>query len=465
MSPKRDFDPTKPPPALAAWTELNDRQQGTLTAIYDLDQQIEEARRIDAARGLFDKRPAAEWRRIDFAHDPSDRRLFGTTSLQQHLEAKGWDNQGNGSTMAALAGRGLIVRGSRPGMLGGIMHTVTLTRQGRAAARAGTSLTPGGTPKAALGHRAWEVLVMLWKLDRRGKVLDWDHSPTIENVLIGKHLPPLAEKVRGGYAITERGRGFYRAQYAAHCAAHPDVRAPHPDGAHAEPWPARAEELLTAHAQRYGALVTAWRAAYDMRQMAESEANTEPPEPVPGLPDVVVDQVAARHRLWQATGKQRAALAAEHTADVHRRAVHAARAYAVATLAGVHAVVTGADPVAVMQGPDDTDAWDEPPLTLPAATGIHAIDDEIKRLHAKAVGRPVKRRGPAPARKKRPRRSYWWEEKKPARPADPGVTLADLAKCLHGYVAGGELVRRLHPGRTPLAPVVIDDRPAGQPAR
>lgn len=37
--------------------------------------------------------------------------------------------------MAALAGRGLIVRGSRPGMSGGIMHTVTLTRQGRAAAR------------------------------------------------------------------------------------------------------------------------------------------------------------------------------------------------------------------------------------------------------------------------------------------------------------------------------------------
>jgi hypothetical protein len=453
VSPKRDFDPTKPPPALAAWTELNDRQQGTLSAVYDLDQQVEAARRIDAARGTFDRRPAAEWRRIDFAHEPSDRRLFGMTSLQRKLEAKGWDNQGNGSTMAALAGRGLIVRGERPGMLGGIMHTVSLTRQGRAAARAGTSLMPGGKPKAALGHRAWEVLVMLWTLDRRGKILDWVHSTTIENVLIGKHIPPLAETVPGGYAITARGRDFYAEQYAAHCAAHPDVRAPHPDGADAEPWPARAEQLLTEHAQRYGALVAAWRSAYDMQQMADSEANTEPPEPVPGLPDAVAEQVAARHRLWQDTGKQRAALAAEHTTDVHQRAVHAARAYAVAMLAGFHAVVSGADPVAAMQGPDDTDDWDEPPLTLPAETGIHAIDDEIKRLHAKAVGRPVKRRGPAPTQKRRARRrSYWWEEKKPARPADPGVPLAELAKCLHGHMAGGELVRRVHPGRDRVVP-------------
>jgi hypothetical protein len=139
----------------------------------------------------------------------------------------GWDNQGNGSTMAALAARGLITRSSR-GTTFGTMHTVTLTRQGRAAARAGTSLTPGRKPQAALGHRAWEVLVMLWKLGLRGEVLDWDHSPTIENVLIGKHIPPLAEKVRGGYAITDRGRDFYRQQYAVHWRCAPGRASPAP---------------------------------------------------------------------------------------------------------------------------------------------------------------------------------------------------------------------------------------------
>lgn len=63
--------------AVTAWTELNDRQQGTLRAIYGIDQQREANRRRDAARGRFDGTPAVEWRRIDFAHDPSDRRLVG----------------------------------------------------------------------------------------------------------------------------------------------------------------------------------------------------------------------------------------------------------------------------------------------------------------------------------------------------------------------------------------------------
>jgi len=443
--PRRaDHDPTKPAAPLAAWTELNDRQQGTLGEIYRLDQAIEQARRIDAARGTFDRRPASEWRQIDFAHEPSDRRLFGTTSLQQHLDAKGWDNQGNGSTMAALATRGLITRSSRGTTLG-IMHTVTLTRQGRAAARAGTSLTPGVKPKAALGHRAWEVLVTLWKLGLRGEVLNWDHSPTIEKVLIGKHLPPLAEKVPGGYAITDRGRDFYRQQYAVHCAAHPDVRAPHPDGAAAEPWPARADQLLALHAQRYAALVNAWHTAHDMQQMAESEAGTEPPDPVPGLPAAVAQQVAARHQLWKDTGQQRAELAATHTTDVYRRAEHAARAYAVAALAAFRAATTRTDPLTVLHGPDDDDGWDEPPLPPPATTGIHAIDDAVTKLHATAVGRPVRRRGPAPKRKRVSAGHWWWEDWKPARPTDPGAALGALAEVLHGHVRAGVLLRRLHP--------------------
>jgi len=60
--------------ALDAWTELNDRQQGTLAVIYDLDQEDERGRRADAARGNYDKTPAAEWRLLDFAHDPSLRK-------------------------------------------------------------------------------------------------------------------------------------------------------------------------------------------------------------------------------------------------------------------------------------------------------------------------------------------------------------------------------------------------------
>ena len=57
----------------------------------------------------------------------------------------------------------------------------------------------------------------------------------------------------GGYEITDRGRWFYREHYAAHA----DVRAPHPDGGDAEPWPPRLTRsspgtLLTAPCARNG---------------------------------------------------------------------------------------------------------------------------------------------------------------------------------------------------------------------
>jgi hypothetical protein len=125
------------------------RQQGTLAVIYGLDQEVEEWRRRAAALGEYDSRPASEWRAIEFAHDPSDRRLFGWTEMQLRLATAGWDNQGNGSTMAALADRGLITQNAKPTTFGQML-TVALTRAGRAAARAGLSLQPGAPRKAAL---------------------------------------------------------------------------------------------------------------------------------------------------------------------------------------------------------------------------------------------------------------------------------------------------------------------------
>lgn len=423
--------------ALTAWTELNDRQQGTLRAIYGIDQQIEQIRRRDAALGKWDGTPAVVWRRIDFAHEPSDRRLVGITDLQMQLELYGWDNQGNGSTMAALASRGLITRNTRGTALG-VMHTVALTRAGRAAARAGTSLNTGTKQKPGLSERAWEVLALLWAADLRGKPLTWGYSATIEHVLIGKHIPPLAESCTGGYRITDRGRDFYRNQHAVHTAAYPIVTAPHPDGADSEPWPARADELLDQHRTLYRALVKAWSAAREMQMAAEGEAGAEPPAPTAVLPAAVIEQAAAVHQLWQETARQRAKLANEHVADVRERAERVARAYAAAALGVFHAAVTQADPLAGLQPPNDADAWDEPPLSLRGETGIHAIDAAVKKLHAAAVGAPLKRRGPAPKR----RRTALTRQ--PEQPPRPGADLAALADYLRDHTHGGTLLRRLH---------------------
>ena len=138
------------PKALDAWTELNDRQQGTLAVIYELDQENERGRRADAARGSYDKTSAAEWRLLDFAHDPSLRELLGPTTMQARLESRGWDNQGNGSTMAALAKRGLVVHGlPRPTRFGQMLR-VKLTNHGRAAARAGLSGNRAGPEERAV---------------------------------------------------------------------------------------------------------------------------------------------------------------------------------------------------------------------------------------------------------------------------------------------------------------------------
>jgi hypothetical protein len=429
---------TKAPVALTAWTELNDRQQGTLRAIYLLDQQIEQIRRRDASLGKFDGRPAVEWRRIDFAHEPSDRRLVGITTLQQQLELFGWDNQGNGSTMAALASRGLITRNTRGTALG-VMHTVALTRAGRAAARAGTSLNTGAKPKVGLSLRAWEVLALLWDADQRGKSLTWNYSATIEHVLIERYIPPLAEECPDGYRITDRGRDFYRNQHAAHCAAYPTVTAPHPDGADAEPWPVRADELLHQHWRLYQALVKAWAAARELHLAAESEATAEPPASSAVLPAAVTEQATAVHELWQETGRQRAELAHAYVTDLATRAERAARVYAAAALGVYHAAISNADPLVGLQPPSDADAWDEPPLTLRGETGIHAIDATVKKLHAAAVGAPLKRRGPAPKR-----RGTVLSRRRPEQPPRPGAALAALADYLREHTDGGTLLRRLH---------------------
>ena len=434
--------PARTSKALQTWHDLNDRQQGTLAVIYDLDQGAEASRRAGAASGNYDNRPASVWRSIDFAHDPAMRDVFGWTTLQERLMWRGWDNQGNGSTMAALERRGLIVRDGRPTRFGR-MTTVRLTREGRAAARAGTSLTPGGPRKAALGQRSWEVLALLWSADLQGRPLKWGYSTTIERALIGKHVPPLAQHTAGGYEITDRGREFYREQYAAHTAAHPDVHAPHPDGADAEPWPKAADTLLAAHRSLYGGLLAVWKDTSRAEQAAAAEAGAPPPKMPAGLPGDIVAKVEDRHRLWCQTAAQRAAVAAEQAARLAGRAEHAARSYALAAVAAYRAAVTATDPRTVMDAPvpEPGDTWDEAPLTLPPETGITAIDSETKKLHSAAVGRPVKRRGPAPTR--RTRRGNVRVTETP--PAEPGSVLYALANYLHEHVRDGALVRRLHP--------------------
>ena len=71
--------------ALEVWQELNERQQGTLAVIYELDQETEAARGKSAAAGVYDRAPASEWRSIDFASVPAGIR---TTEMQFRLDLR-----------------------------------------------------------------------------------------------------------------------------------------------------------------------------------------------------------------------------------------------------------------------------------------------------------------------------------------------------------------------------------------
>jgi hypothetical protein len=217
------------------------------------------------------------------------------------------------------------------------------------------------------------------------------------------------------------------------------VYAPHPDGPQAEPWPAAADRILAQHRRLYRALCAAWQAASDAHQAASAEADAPAVPDTEGLPAAVAEQVAERHQLWQDTARQRAGLAGSHAEDLAGRCSRAARAWAVAALAAYAAAVAGPSPLGQLEPPaDGAGDWDEQRLVTPAETGVHAIDAEARKLHAAAAGTPLRRRGPAPKR----RASV---PSLPVRPEFPGAELAALAGYLHGQVAGGVLVRRLHP--------------------
>lgn len=423
--------------ALTAWEDLNDRQQSMLRIIFDLDQAAEAARNLDRARGSYDNTPASEWRAIDFSYfstDPSKPNPRTMTELQRRLKDGGWHNQGNGATVAALVDRALIAEDQVPAGRPGInLLRVRMTRAGRAAARAATRLPNTAAGKTVLSRRSWEVLALLWDTDTCGQRLDWGYSSTIERVLIAKHQPPLAEHRAGGYALTDRGRQVYRDLYAAHVAAWPEVSAAHPDGQDAEPWPARADDLLAQHEVAYHRLCHAWYEAHAACQAAATETHIEAPPLDENLPEVIAHQSLQRHQLWHDTAVQRHRLAAAHAAETETHIQRAARDWVIAALTAFGAAVAGTNPLEQLNSPDPTDTWDEAPLAPPTATSIYAIDNEASRLHAAAVGKPRRRRGPAP----KPRRSH-------TEPAPPGAALAEFADFLQRHVKAGELTRRLH---------------------
>lgn len=132
--------------AQRAWDELNERQRVYLRAFYTEDQGLAEEQRHLGATGRWHKTPASVWRRMTLSG------LYASVPRTlRHMKV--WES-GAGSTLAALADRGLIELGTS---LQTLAQYALLTRLGRATARAGLGIGP------APRKEPWEVSEWLWR--------------------------------------------------------------------------------------------------------------------------------------------------------------------------------------------------------------------------------------------------------------------------------------------------------------
>ncbi|MFJ9378957.1 hypothetical protein [Streptomyces sp. NPDC101455] len=439
---------------LALWESLNERQQAFVRVIYDLDQGNEANRAASAAQGNYDKRPASEWRQIDFTHEPYNRDLFGITDLQSRLEREGYHNQGNGATMTVLIDKALIeqhIRATRSG----IMRTVLLTLEGRAVYRAAHDTGRGSRTTVDLSDRSWQVLGYLWSAHQRGESLRWTYSTTVEKVLIDKH--GLAEEAnRGfGYQITEKGRQYYREHWTEYAHVYPEINNPHPDGVVV--WPKEVDTALIRAGRRSGALASAWRDAWKIGEEAGRRAAAEPPEARKGEEPELAELRAERHALAITAATREANLAEQHKERLEDAARTAAWTYVRMAVAAFTAAVDGTD----LQAAIDTainDLVEE--LPDPTPTGLRGIDSAAVKHHAAAIGKPLPRKGPPP-RPRRPRSRYSQQKEEITPPPDPFGELVTYAAFLVGHVSGGELQRTLH--AEAFAPQALPDTDCTDP--
>lgn len=220
------------------WEKLNQRQQATLTAIYQTDQLQESAQKQAWHKGVS-RDPAAVWRNLQYYFEPTSHE----TLLHKLLRQANVVDQGLGSTLRVLEGHQLIECNYRQNEL----ISIKLTTTGRAVARAGLGESaPKKPPKGQLKPRQWEALVRAYLSgtegidsgnslgDYAGFSWQWTwlrllrYYGTEEGLVLevgywkdSKHLTKLV--------ITEAGIEFYKKQWEQYRALYPDINAPKPD--------------------------------------------------------------------------------------------------------------------------------------------------------------------------------------------------------------------------------------------
>jgi hypothetical protein len=421
----------------AVWLELNDRQRFYLESVYRADQAVEAQHRANGAAGIRDDRPAAVWRQVDAYHEPPLKEFVGITALQEVWQVAGYHSQGNGSTIAVLVRRGLVLHDWQDTRYGR-MHTLAMTREGQAVVRTGLGLSTAR--KVKLSERSAEVLGLLYAARSGEKgYLDWGFSRTVERFTQAD--PPLARRhgLGGGYEITDAGVELYERSFDDLSRAYPQLALPDSTG-RTSPWPADADRLLEQLAAAQHRLRRTVTNLGEQLQQSEKAASATPPVGS-GVP---AELESAWHDLVVRQARERAEVARTLLDRAVPALDRAVVAYASATLAAVTALVEGTDVVAAMTAAaEQAEPGTLPPLT---PTGVDRVDLEAKRLHDLYVGRPKKR-----GRGRAPRVATGWAGlglNRDVHGTAHEVPLA-LAKHLAGQLAGGYLQRRLNQAAHP----------------
>ncbi len=215
--------------------DINERQRTYLAALYDCDQGKEQARRLDAARGRFDRTPASEWRWVMYGPVAPPSALY--SALAGHID------QGTGATWQALEDRGLCHCRTTHDAFGVPLLEVQITPAGRKLIRAARGeVRPKAAPKGQLKERQWAALVRLVAAGDSGIDNDtllyakggFDWYQTIRRLV--DYQPALVEAftvyspyTQTFYRATSAGRAYYEAEHARYRALYPNVDAPQPE--------------------------------------------------------------------------------------------------------------------------------------------------------------------------------------------------------------------------------------------
>jgi hypothetical protein len=231
------------------WGNLNKRQQTYMQFVFEVDQAQEATIKQMGARGDWVSVPASVWR-------PMPYNASGAALLCKIQDA-GYQDEGTGSTFAALERRGLVLCTYEPGSLGGPILFIQITRSGRKMVREARSLkAPKALPVGILREWHWKALVHAYRAGDAG-VSAWPRGIGRNTVLRledyrvkGQERPLIAWEVvpcepylrrrwpgdsgvmaseRSVLRITDFGREYYRDNWQRYSELYPDVDAPVPD--------------------------------------------------------------------------------------------------------------------------------------------------------------------------------------------------------------------------------------------